>query len=156
MTDFLKLPDPAIKHEGENAFKMLSPGGGEIFEVGSTIQIVWTGGPPLPQDILLSLVNINQWTVVNIPVKVENPNNHVPGICTFKIPNDFFYGLNQTQQSPTDYFQFCIGDKDRTTWLYGPTFTIWCSATQYNPDRRALTEPEVQAIVQKLFAAENK
>jgi len=49
--------------------------------------------------------------------------------------------------SPTDYFEFVIGDVARTTWTYGPSFTIWCDAASYNPKLIYLTEAEAQTIV---------
>ena len=137
MAKAIKLPNKNLVPKAKKGivpFAFLNPGGGEIYEVGTAIQIIWTGGPALPQNVQLSLVNVNQWTVVNINIPVSNPIGSAPGICKTTIPANFFTAyIAQTKMSPTDRFQFYIQDTAVTTWTYGPEFTIWCSAMDYDP-----------------------
>jgi hypothetical protein len=102
-------------------FVFLSPVADETIEVGSIVKISWSGGPPLPQHVVLSLVNINKWTVVGtgIPPYV---NNSSIGLFEYTVPTNFFQ--LSAAGSPTDSFQFYIQDVAQTTWAYGPHISI--------------------------------
>ncbi len=119
----------APKIKGLTNFQFLNPGGSEIYEVGTKIQVIWTGGTDLPQSVWVALVNIRAWTVVNLPVTVTNPINSSPGICEVTIPHNFYQAyVASGKMYPTDTFLFYITDALTTTWTYGPAFTIWSGA----------------------------
>lgn len=124
--------DPSKKpNSATGLFKFLSPGGGEIFETGSNIQIIWEGGPAVPQKVQISLINLRLWQVVkSIPVAPQY--DKLPGVVTFKIPADLFSGVNNNM-TPIDGFQIYISDEAPTTWRYSETFMIWCGAGSYYP-----------------------
>ena len=105
-----------------NPFVFLSPVAGEVLEVGSTVKISWSGGPALPQHVVLSLVNINKWAVVGTGISSNYLNNSSIGVFEYTIPTNFFQ--QNAAGSPTDKFQFYIQDVAQTTWTYGPQVSI--------------------------------
>ena len=105
-----------------NPFVFLSPVAGETLEVGSTVKISWSGGPALPQHVVLYIVNINKNAVVGTGISSNYLNNSSVGVFEYTIPTDFFQ--QNASGSPTDEFQFYIQDVAKTTWTYGPHVSI--------------------------------
>ena len=112
-----KLPDRDTKPETEaTPLTFLNPCGRETYEVGSNVAICWTGGPPLPQHVNISLVDHQLNAVVQV-VATNHKTYEPVGVVQWVIPVDF--AINHTH----DYL-FYIEDAPRTTWTYGPGFKI--------------------------------
>ena len=115
----IKLPAPGSTPKDARPialFKFLNPLGGEIFEVGSAVAIYWTGGPHVPQKVLIYLVDVTAWQIIETVIALHNEST-VPGLFQWTIPVSL--SLNHTHT-----FQFYIEDVPRTTWTYGPIFKI--------------------------------
>ena len=98
-------------------FQFVSPGGGEIFEVGSNISIVWTGGPVGVQSVALYLIDITQWQVVLLLGTPAYQSTSPFGVFRATIPVNFT--MNHSHP-----YQIYIQDSAVTTWTYGPQFSL--------------------------------
>lgn len=87
--------------------------GGEVFEVGSRIPIVWTGGPPGVEFVRLALIDVTSWQTV-LELGITPYTSTTPfGKYRATIPAAFCATL-------CHQYQVYIEDVPRTTWTYGP------------------------------------
>jgi len=120
MLSAMRLPAKVSKPKGGKVksgspgdgspFELLSPFGGEIYEVGSNVGIYWTGGPATQVQIYLSDSTDNAAIAL-----VGSPAN--VGIYHWTIPLNFH--LDHTHE-----YGFYIQDVGGTMWDYGALFRI--------------------------------
>ena len=93
-------------------FSITSPPAGSIFSPGQTVTVVWTGGDPNnPVDVQL---------IDDIGFFTTGGSGVIPNSGTF----DWTFSSNLTCG---DTYQFYVENTNpRTTWIYGPRFTIVC------------------------------
>jgi len=119
------------------AFKLLNPGGGEIYKVSARypvqpttiipgkITVVWNGGPVgAPTQIIL--VDMLHWQ--SLGVIWSGTNTGATQSIQYTIPANFNPTDNQTSGGtyPNLYGQYCIyiQTTSQSTWTYGPNFYI--------------------------------
>ena len=114
-----ELPLPIEAKEGDTLFEFVNPGGGEVFEVGSQVRILWSGGPADATRVNIALVDNDDWFGV-----LGGGHQDNDGAYTWQIPTDF-------RHVHTHNYLFYIEDAietdgryTRTTWTYGPLFKI--------------------------------
>jgi hypothetical protein len=114
-----ELPLPIKGKEGDELFKFINPDGGEIFEVGSKVTILWTGGTDAPK-VRIVLVDHDDWVVVHGVGGYEDNN----GAYTWQIPTDFRHVHTHDYLFYIEDAYLSDGRYTRSTWTYGPLFKI--------------------------------
>lgn len=131
------LPSHAmIGSEAVPAFKLLSPGGDEIYKIHARyptlpksrsckILVIWNGGPA-DRDVELFLIDKKNWVVVAAIARLPNVAAGSIGEFQWQIPDDFQPTDDHLPGDATNagLYQVYIQDSERTTWTYGPLFTI--------------------------------
>ena len=136
----IKLPQRDIRPKVDAsvpAFKLLNPGGGEIYKVSARyppqyptitpgkITVVWNGGPcNAPTQIIL--VDMLHWQ--SLGVTWTGTNTCSAQSIQYTIPANFAPTNDQTPDgtNPAMYGQYCIyiQTTNQSTWTYGPDFYI--------------------------------
>jgi hypothetical protein len=98
---------------GQSGFTLISPTEGSLVPAGQPITVTWTGGDP-SADANVQLIDVEIFTVVDGFGVMPNTGSRVVTI------DARFCGRR---------FQFYVEDSPRTTWTYGPVFTVVCRLT---------------------------
>lgn len=104
---------------GQPPFTFTAPPVNATLTAGSSVTIQWTGGNP-SWLVSISLNDVSAWTLATA-VASGIPNN---GQYAWTIPTTLPFNGPCGRQ-----YQFYIEDTAKTTWTYGPTFTIVCGGT---------------------------
>src|SRR5713226_493535 len=97
----------------QSGFTITSPAAGALVPCGQPITVTWTGGNP-SDNVNLVLIDVQAFQVFQGFGVEPNKGSRVvtigPGSC------------GRTSQ-------FYVEDSPRTTWTYGPVFTVMCAQT---------------------------
>src|SRR5438105_3433526 len=104
-------PNPPIA--AQSGFTLTSPAEGSLVPCGQPITVTWTGGNP-SDNVNVTLIDVQAFQVFQGFGVEPNTGSRVvtigPGSC------------GRTSR-------FYVEDSPRTTWTYGPVFTVMCSNT---------------------------
>lgn len=103
-------------------FAITSPPGGAVLFPGQQVTIQWTGGDPSwLVDVQLVEVPPGPF-VVRATVAAGVPND---GTALWTFPTTLPFGVDPCGRT----FVFYVQNVQRTSWIYGPSFLVECSAT---------------------------
>ncbi|MBT8486299.1 MAG: hypothetical protein HKO59_06950 [Phycisphaerales bacterium] len=100
-------------------FDITTPPAGSTFTTGDPVTIEWTGGAP-SWLVTLYLIEVTPGLPFAVAASVASgvPNS---GSYTWNFPDSHPFG------DPCEHqYQFYVEDSDRTSWIYGPVFTVVC------------------------------
>jgi hypothetical protein len=103
---------------GQSGFNLITPTAGELVPAGQPITVTWTGGDP-SWDANLVLIDQGIFTVVQGFGVLPNSGSRVVTIPATEGP----FGTCGRE------FRFYVENSPRTTWIYGPVFTVVCRQT---------------------------
>lgn len=110
-------PSPVL---AQSPFEITAPPAGSILSPGQLVTILWTGGDPA-WSVDVQLIDVTPGFPFAVVAQVAGnvPNS---GVADWTFPSSV-----APYEGPCDHtYQFYVQNVQRTSWTYGPQFTVAC------------------------------